>query len=444
MHTPTTPATPIQLITSPFVRFAKMEAAGGIILLASAVVALIWANSPWQHSYHHLLEAQVSVGLGKFVVTENRHEWINDGLMSLFFFLVGLEIKRELLVGELSSLRKAAFPFSAALGGMIFPALIYLAVTRGQNIRQGWAIPIATDIAFALGVLAFFGSRVPIALKVFVTALAIVDDMFAVIVIAIFYTSELNYVSLLIGMACIAACWGANRLGIRGPLVYIVMGVIAWFAVLNSGVHATVAGILLAFTIPSRTLLDRSVFVRNGRSLLDQLEDSTPNSADEHSILSTLEQNVELVESPLQRIEHVLQPWVSFLIMPLFAFANAGVDVSDNLSAAVRHPLSIGVALGLIIGKPLGVCVFGQLAIRTKLALPLENVSWRQMLGAACLCGIGFTMSLFVATLAFQEEALLEFSKIAILFASLISGACGGLLIATSSRQLAKETAAID
>ncbi len=442
MHTPTTPATPIQLITSPFVRFARMEAAGGIILLTSAVVALIWANSPWQHSYHHLLESQLSVGFGKFVVTENRHEWINDGLMSLFFFLVGLEIKRELLVGELSSFRKAAFPFSAALGGMIFPALIYLGVTHGQNIRQGWAIPIATDIAFALGVLAFFGSRVPIALKVFVTALAIVDDMLAVLVIAIFYTSKLNYVSLLIGLACIAACWGANRLGVRGPLVYVVMGIIAWFAVLNSGVHATIAGILLAFTIPCRTLLDRNAFVQKGRSLLDQLEGSPPDSTYEHSILNTLKQNVELVESPLQRIEHVLQPWVSFLIMPLFAFANAGVDVSDNLDAAFRHPLSIGVALGLIVGKPLGVCVFGQLAIRAKLALPLENVSWRQMLGAACLCGIGFTMSLFVATLAFQEETLLEYSKIAILFASLISGVCGGLLIATSSRQVAKEAAA--
>ncbi len=443
MHTPTTSATPIQLITSPFVRFARMEAAGGIILLGSAVVALIWANSPWQHSYHHLLETQLSVGFGKFVVSENRHEWINDGLMSLFFFLVGLEIKRELLVGELSSLRRAAFPFSAALGGMIAPALIYLGVTHGQNIRQGWAIPIATDIAFALGVLAFFGSRVPIALKVFVTALAIVDDMIAVLVIAVFYTSELNYVSLLIGMACIAACWGANRLGIRGPIVYLVMGIIAWFAVLNSGVHATIAGILLAFTIPSRTALDRNAFVQKGRSLLDQLEGSRPNSADEHSILNTLEQNVELAESPLQRIEHVLQPWVSFLIMPLFAFANAGVNVSDNLSAAFRHPLSIGVALGLIVGKPLGVCVFGQLAVRAKLALPLENVSWRQMLGAACLCGIGFTMSLFVATLAFQENALLEYSKIAILFASLTSGVCGGLLIATSRRQVAKEAAAI-
>ena len=442
MHTPTTPATPIQLITSPFVRFAKMEAAGGIVLLASAVVALIWANSPWHHSYHDLLEAQVSVGFGKFVVTENRHDWINDGLMSLFFFLVGLEIKRELLVGELSSLRKAAFPFAAALGGAIFPALIYLAVTHGHNIRQGWAIPIATDIAFALGVLAFFGNRVPIALKVFVTALAIVDDMFAVIVIAVFYTSELKYVSLLIGIACIAACWGANRLGIRGPLVYAVMGVIAWFAILNSGVHATIAGIFLAFTIPSETLLDRALFVRTGRSLLDQLEGSPPNSEDEHSILNTLEQNVELAESPLQRIEHVLQPWVSFLIMPLFAFANAGVDVSNNLSAAFRHPLSIGIALGLILGKPLGVCVFGQLAIRAKLALPLENVSWRQMLGAACLCGIGFTMSLFVATLAFEDDTLLEFSKIAILFASLISGVCGGLLIATSSRQVVKRTAA--
>jgi NhaA family Na+:H+ antiporter len=439
MESQATGSTPIQLITSPFVRFARMEAAGGIVLLGSTVVALIWANSPWQHSYHQLLETQVTAGFGNFVITENRHEWINDGLMSVFFFLVGLEIKRELLVGELSSLRKAALPFVAALGGMIVPALIYLGVTHGANVRQGWAIPIATDIAFALGLLAFVGTRVPIALKVFVTALAIVDDMFAVLVIAVFYTSGLDYVSLLIGLACIGACWVANLLGIRNPLVYAAIGIVAWFTVLNSGVHATIAGILLAFTIPCRTVLDRTRFLEQSRLLLAQLESAPPNSADEHSILHTLEENVELVESPLQRIEHVLQPWVSFLIMPLFAFANAGVNVSQNLSASLRHPVTLGVGLGLIIGKPLGVCLFSQLAVRMRLALPLANVSSRQMLGAAGPRGIGFSMSLFVATLAFQEESLLDAAKIAILFASLSSGIIGGLLLATSGKAVTRE-----
>ena len=441
MESQGTVSTPIQLITSPFVRFAQMEAAGGIVLLASTVVALIWANSPWQHSYHQLLETKVSVGFGNFVITENRHEWINDGLMSLFFFLVGLEIKREILVGELSSLRRAAFPFVAALGGMILPALIYLGLTHGANVREGWAIPIATDIAFALGVLAFFGTRVPVTLKVFVTALAIVDDIFAVVVIALFYTARLDYVSLLIGVTCIAISLLANLAGIRNPLVYAIIGIFAWCAVLNSGVHATIAGILLAFTIPCSTVLDRTRFLQQSRSLLDRLEHVPPNSADEHSILHTMEQNVGLAESPLERTEHFLQPWVGFLIMPLFALANAGVNVSQNLSAAIRHPLTLGVGLGLLIGKPLGILLFSQLAVRTGLALPLADVSWRQMFGAACLCGIGFTMSLFVATLAFQDASLLEASKIAILLASLISGIFGGFLIATSSKQVTQETA---
>ncbi len=439
MESQATASTPIQSITSPFIRFARMEAAGGIVLLASTVVALIWANSPWHNSYHHLLETQVTAGFDKFVITANRHEWINDGLMSVFFFLVGLEIKRELLVGELSSFRKAALPFVAALGGMIVPALIYLWATHGANVREGWAIPMATDIAFALGLLAFVGSRVPVALKVFVTALAIVDDMFAVLVIAVFYTSGLNYVSLLIGLACIGVCCVANLLGIRNPLVYAAMGVFAWFGVLNSGVHATIAGILLAFTIPCNTVLDKARFLEQSRLLLSQLESALPDSADEHSILNSLEENVELVESPLQRIEHVLQPWVSFLIMPLFAFANAGVNVSQNLSAALRHPVTLGVALGLIIGKPLGIFLFGHLAVTTRLALPLANVSWRQMLGCACLCGIGFTMSLFVATLAFQEEFLLDAAKIGILFASVTSGLFGGLLLATSGKAVPRE-----
>jgi NhaA family Na+:H+ antiporter len=250
-------ATPIQVITSPFVRFARMEAAGGILLLASTIVALVWSNSPWHHSYHQFFETDVSVGFGAFFLSENRHEWINDGLMSLFFFLVGLEIKREFMVGELSSLRRAAFPFMAALGGMVVPAIIYLALARGANFQRGWAIPISTDIAFTLGVLAFFGSRVSLSLRVFVTALAIVDDIFAVAVIAIFYTSEIHYVSLGVGVAAVLVSLGANRLGVRSPAVYAAIGVIVWWAVLNSGVHATVAGILIAFTNTARTFLEK-------------------------------------------------------------------------------------------------------------------------------------------------------------------------------------------
>ncbi len=410
-----------------------MEAAGGIVLMASTLLALIWANSFWQHGYHQILETQVPVRLGSFVLSENRHAWINDGLMSLFFFLVGLEIKREIFVGELSSFRRAAFPLAAALGGMIVPAFIYLVVTKGAGVEQGWAVPISTDIAFALGLLTFLGNRVPLSLKVFVTALAIVDDIFAVIVIAVFYTKHINYISLSIGIGCVILSAIANVLGTRKPIVYAIIGIFAWVAVLSSGVHATIAGILLAFTIPARTFINRAEFLRHSRSLLDQLESVPSNSFEEHSIIHTLEENVELVESPLHRIEHQLQPWISFLIIPLFALANAGVNIGANLAPALKHSASWGIALGLVVGKPVGICLFGYLAVKTGLATMAANVSWRQVLGAGCLCGIGFTMSLFVTTLAFEESQIVDIAKIAILAASAVSGIAGVILLAGRS-----------
>ena len=422
--------TPIEVITSPFVRFASMEAAGGIVLLSTTVLALVWANSPWEHIYHEVFERPFSIGFGKFILTENWHEWINDGLMSLFFFLVGLEIKREILVGELSTLRRAVYPFVAALGGMAAPALIYLAITHGRGTSQGWAIPISTDIAFTLGALTFLGKRVPLSLKVFVTALAIVDDILAVIVIAVFYTSEINFVSLLLGLVCISFAFIANILGVRKPAVYAVTGILAWCCVLSSGVHATIAGILLAFTIPARTSLNKSEFLRQSRSLLNELEETEPNSPEEHSIIHTLERKVELVESPLHRIEHALQPWSGFLIMPLFALANAGVNVLNFGASALHHPVCLGVILGLVIGKPVGISLFSYAAVKTHLVARPPQVSWRQIFGAGCLCGIGFTMSLFVAGLAFEFGDLLEVSKIGILAASLLSAILGCLILA--------------
>jgi Na+:H+ antiporter, NhaA family len=417
--------TPIETLISPFVRFAKMEAAGGTVLLAASLFALVWANSPFQHSYHEIFASEFSIRVGKFVLTENRHAWINDGLMSLFFFLVGLEIKREILVGELSSFRRAAFPFLAAAGGMIVPALLYLATARHGDFTKGWAIPISTDIAFTLGILAFLGNRVPTSLKVFVTALAIVDDIFAVIVIALFYTSHIDYLSLGLGFACILAALVANILGVRKPVVYAAIGVVAWCCVLESGVHATIAGILLALTIPSQTSLDKASFLSQSRALLDRLERSESNSFEEHSIIQTMEQKVELAESPLLRIEHTLQPWIGFLVMPLFALANAGVNLSQNAVAAIGHPVAWGVVLGLAVGKPAGVWLFSFLAARSRIAARPANVSAQQVLGAGCLCGIGFTMSLFVANLAFDEGQVLEISKIAITIASVISAVLG-------------------
>lgn len=425
---------PIELLASPFVRFARLEAAGGILLLVSTIVALVWANSPWAETYNELWNMHVSIGFGRFFLSETRLEWINDGLMSIFFFLVGLEIKREVLVGELSSLRQAAFPFVAAVGGTVVPALIYVLATHGNtDAQKGWGIPMATDIAFTLGVLSLLGGRVPVSLKVFVTALAIVDDIIAVLVIALFYTEKIEVFSLIAGLAGVALCFGANLLGVRKPVFYAAIGIFVWCAVLKSGVHATVAGVLLAFTIPGRTYVDRERFLQRGRRVLDQFETAPANSAVAHAAIHTLEAQCELVQSPLHRIEHNLHPWVSFLVMPLFAFANAGVGILGNIQPAIRHPASIGVALGLFIGKPVGIWMFAWLSVRTRLAMLPSELSWRNILGAGCLCGIGFTMALFIATLAFGEGALLNMSKIGILGASLLAGICGSLLLLRES-----------
>jgi NhaA family Na+:H+ antiporter len=423
------PSLPIDVLTSPFVRFAKREAASGILLLASMIAALVWANSPWADSYHALWNTQVPVGLGQFALTETRQEWINDGLMAIFFFLVGLEIKREVLIGELSSLRQAAFPLIAAIGGAIFPALFYLSIAHSGEAAKGWAIPMATDIAFVLGVLAILGNRIPVSLKIFVTALAIADDLIAVLVIAIFYTDRIHVVSLALGLAGVALCFAANLLGIRKPAIYAVIGIGVWYAALKSGVHATVAGVLLAFTIPARTYVDRESFVKRSRWLIDRFEAALPHSSDSHSAVHMMESQLELVESPLHRIERFLHPWISFAIMPLFAFANSGVRIFGNLAAAARHPISLGIVLGLFIGKPLGIWLFARLAVISRLATAPPEFSWKADFGAAWLSGIGFTMSLFIAGLAFGDGASLDIAKIGTMAASLAAGVCGSLLL---------------
>lgn len=420
---------PIEVLTSPFVRFAKLEAASGILLLTGTIAALGWANSPWAESYHAIWNIHATISLGPLSITETRLEWINDGLMAVFFFLVGLEIKREVLIGELSSLRQAAFPIIAALGGALVPALFYVLINQGGYAQRGWAIPMATDIAFALGVLAILGSRVPVSLKIFVTALAIADDLLAVLVIAIFYTDQIRVVSLTLGLAGIAISFGANLLGVRKPSIYAIVGVFVWYAVLKSGVHATVAGVLLAFTIPARTYVDRNSFLKRSRWLIDKFEASPPNSPAAHSAIHSMERQCELIESPLHRIEHFLHPWVSFAIMPLFAFANSGVRILGNIAAATRHPVTLGIALGLFVGKPLGIWLFARISAKTRLASAPPELSWGKLFGAAWLCGIGFTMSLFMASLAFSEEVLLDMSKIGILGASLAAGACASIFL---------------
>jgi NhaA family Na+:H+ antiporter len=414
-----------------------MEASGGIVLLLATAAALIWANSPWQDSYHTLWHTQVTLGIGHFSLSESRHEWINDGLMSIFFFLVGLEIKREVLIGELSSMKQAIFPFLAAAGGSAVPAVIYLVATHSTDLQRGWAIPMATDIAFALGALALLGNRIPVGLKVFVTALAIVDDIFCVLVIAVFYTDHIYFLSLALAFLGVALSCLANWLGVRQPVIYGVIAVFVWLAVLKSGVHATIAGVLMAFTIPATTFIDRREFLDCSRLLLDEVEAAGKHSAQEHNAVHALEQQCELIQSPLHRIEHQLQPWVSYFIMPVFALANAGVHVLGNFGRAMADPVAIGVALGLFIGKPIGITASCWLAVRFKLASPPAGVNWKQIFGASWLCAIGFTMSLFIAALAFGGGDELDLSKMGTLAASLSAGIAGALVLRkTAGRSL--------
>ena len=425
---------PIQRILSPFVRFAKLEAAGGLVLLVATVAALVWANSPWAAGYDHFWHRDLSIGLGRAMVHETLLHFINDGLMALFFFFVGLEIKHEMLAGELSTLKRAIFPMAAAVGGVIFPAVIFIAVARGTATQDSWGIPIATDIAFVLGAMALLGNRVPLALKVFVTALAIVDDILAVSVIALFYTSEFSLRALVAGLIGIGVSYLANRLGVRAWPVYALIGIFVWLAMLRSGVHATVAGILLALTIPATTLIGPTEFVRQSRETLERLlavarseAELTPHEA--NNLIYSIERRCVLVQSPLYRIAHALQPWVTFFIMPVFAMANAGVHLPGEGGGKLLQPIAIGVFLGLFIGKPLGVFLFAWLSVKTKLAAAPEGVSWRKIFGASWLCGIGFTMSIFIATLSVGEGEMLEIAKIATLLASVAAGVAGSLVL---------------
>jgi len=427
--------TPIEILTYPIQEFLHQQASGGILLIIATVIALVWANSPFSESYHHLWHTYVKVDVGGVGLNYSLHHWINDGLMVIFFFVVGLEIKRELLVGELSSVKKAALPIAAALGGMIFPALIYTVFNLGSESASGWGIPMATDIAFVVGILALLGNRVPLALKIFILALAIVDDLGAVLVIAIFYTSNISLTSLMIAGGLIVLLIAMNRLGVRNLLVYTFVGIALWLAFLKSGVHATVAGVLLAFTIPVSSRINTMKFKKETESLIKEFDNAGEHGEDvltnseRLSIVDQIENNCEKILTPLQRFEHGLHPWVSFFIMPVFALANAGVAVSDELGSALTHPVSIGIVLGLFLGKQIGIFSFSYLAVKLKLASEPEGVSWKKIYAASVLAGIGFTMSLFIANLAFNSPELLNISKVGILAGSLLSGIVGFIIL---------------
>lgn len=434
----------IDRIVKPFRNFARIEASGGILLLISTIIAMILANSPLKEVYRHFWEIPLTFGAGEFMISQSLHHWINDGLMTIFFFVVGLEIKRELMVGELAHPRQAALPIAGAIGGMIFPAIIYIIFNHGTSGKTGWGIPMATDIAFALGAITLMGKRVPVSLKVFLVALAIVDDLGAVLVIALFYTSKLNWLMLGAGAAIYIIMIGMNLIGIRQALPYHIMGIFLWVTFLKSGVHATIAGVVAAFTIPSYITCDPHSFYVRCQSSLERFKKSstgqgegttTLTNHDQLHAVEQIEENVVNLLSPMHRLEHQLHPLTTFFIMPVFALANAGVTLEGDLLGLLMQPVSLGIIFGLVFGKQMGITFFSWLSVKLKIAALPSGVSWLELYGTAWLGGIGFTMSLFVANLAFPgKEELLINGKIGILIASMTAGIVGFLLLRKITR----------
>ncbi len=432
-YTTFTRALVAEQILGPTQRFFQKEASSSVLLLGFTAMALIWANSYIAETYHGFWHTKISIVFGSYHVSKTLVHWINDGLMSLFFFTVGLEIKREILVGELASPKKALLPVFAAIGGILAPGLIYIAFNFGSKTISGWGIPMATDIAFALGAIALFGHRLPVGLRIFLAALAIVDDLGAVFVIALFYTKEIawNYLFICIFLTlCLAI---ANFLWIRWALVYAVIGIAIWFFILGSGIHPTVAGIVVSMFIPVRGRYDTDHFLQNVDEIMKQFQCEEQSCG--YSILlnqkhlnavHALELACHDVETPLQRLIHVLHPWVAFMVLPLFVFGNAGVTLHGiNFSEAAAHTVSLGIFFGLVIGKPIGIVFFSYLAVKTEAAVLPQGVKWTHILGVGMLGGIGFTMSLFISDLSFSTPQLLDYAKIAILTGSILSAAAG-------------------
>ncbi len=423
-------------IINPISRFIGKSTTGGIVLFASAVLAIIVANSSWSEAYHHFWEHHIGFAINDTMyLNKSIHHWINDGLMAIFFFVVGLELKREIIGGELSNIRKAMLPIAAAAGGMIFPALIYLFFNASGEAHSGWGIPMATDIAFALGVLFLLGDKIPTSLKIFLTALAIADDLGAVLVIAFFYTSDISMMNLGIGLAFLVFLYLANKIGVRSTYFYAIIGIGGvWLFFLMSGVHATIAAVLIAFTIPADAKVDENTFVERMKRYLNKFNEAEGNEAPtltgkQLHLLDEMRQLSTEAMTPLQRLEHGLHPFVSFIIMPVFAFANAGVTFSNDVLGEITSPIALGVILGLLLGKVVGVVGVSALLIKLKIADLPFGMTHRHLLGVGFLASIGFTMSLFVTNLAFVNQEYILEAKIGIFAASLIGGLIGYFIL---------------
>ncbi|RCH54577.1 Na+/H+ antiporter NhaA [Mucilaginibacter hurinus] len=432
--------TAIDKIIAPVSRFIHLEYTSGVVLLLAVVAAILWANLSYE-SYHHIWEINFSVGFDNHLLNHPLHIWINDGLMAVFFFVIGLELKREFMEGELSSLKKAALPMTAAVGGMVVPALIYFYINMGTEADHGWGIPMATDIAFALALLSMASKHIPGSVKVFLSALAVADDLGAVLVIAFFYTAEINFLALGIGTGFLLILIVGNIIGIRSSLFYLIIGVGVWIGFLLSGVHATIAGVLVAFTIPAVTKINEHIYSNNLRKLSYDFESDIP----ERGSLITPRQNMTIqkvkslsmaAETPLQSIEHALHPWVAFGIMPLFALANAGIVIQTDFLTSIINPVSIGVTAGLLIGKFCGILLFCWVMVKLKLASLPDQANWKHITGVAMLAGIGFTMSLFISGLAFKNPVFIDQAKYGILIASVTAGILGTLILKKVSKPL--------
>ncbi len=429
-----------------FAEFLSLEIAGSVVLLCATVLALVIANSPAHTAFESLLHVEIGMHIGQWSFEQSLKHWIDDGLMAVFFFVIGLEVKREVVVGELSKPRQAMLPILAAVGGMLVPAVIYLSFNAGGAGARGWGIPMATDIAFALGVLAVLGSRAPASLKLFLTALAIADDIGAILVIALFYTSGISLGWLAAGVLLLGVLLLLNRFRIDATMPYALIGLGVWLCFLNSGVHATIAGVLVAFTIPTRAKMEPLAFVSLARDELEAIEDADAPEA--HLLDDDVQQShayeigrcSAFISSPLQRMEHGLHPFTTFVVLPLFALANANLRlVGLDVAALLVQPVTLGIFFGLLVGKPVGIVAFSWMAIKARVADLPAGLTWRHMVGAGILGGIGFTMSLFVANLAFTDPILLDEAKLAVLFTSVVAGAAGFVFLRATAKATAAE-----
>ena len=430
-------------ILSPLDEFIHRQTTSGVLLMLCAIAALYIANSQWSTAYHHILELPFTIGFPGFELSKSLHHWINDGLMALFFFVIGLELKREILVGELADPKQAILPIVAAIGGMVVPVLIYISINPTGHTLDGWGIPMATDIAFALGALALLGNRIPKSLLTFLVALAIVDDLGAVMVIAIFYTETISIPALITAFVFLLLLISLNLGGIRRPLPYVLLGIVLWIAMLKSGVHATLAGIFLAFTIPMRPKYEPILFLTHINEMVEQIkhayrkEKNIIKNGELRSRVQALGEGVHLVQAPAQIMERTMHLPSAYIIIPVFSLANAGVPIDwSSLSSIVTHPVSIGITAGLVLGKLLGIAGFSWIAIKLGLTTLPKDLNFNHITGVALMGGIGFTMSIFIAELGFAHspEDLLM-AKTGILFASLLAGISGFVWLYFTSKK---------